>query len=142
GLRGQRARWALIGVLTTTLAFLCKETAAALPVLALVFLPKSCTRDEKRWVVAAAAVATGLTAAYLLLRAHYLPVQVPAFRTTLGHGFVSVLHYAERAIFPWPQTFLYKMPRGPDGSFHFETWEIAAGAIVVATMIVYLVHQW
>jgi hypothetical protein len=124
-----------------TSALLCKEPALAAPLLlgvgALTAAP-----GRRTWHVMMTAVTVALGGVYLGLRHVFLQVGAPPLEWTPLHALVTVTHYVERIVFPWPLTFFYQVPEvGPAGPVH-SPLDVAAGGFLLALFLGVCVHAW
>ncbi len=112
GFWGRGKRWPLTSVLGVCLslgaALLCKEPALAAPLLLLVDAA-DCPRRSRRWHLVLAGLAATLAAGYVVARHRFMPIDPPPLELTPRHGLITIAHYFERIIFPWPLTFFYKL---------------------------------
>lgn len=113
------------------LALLCKEGSVVLPVLlladALLDEPNGLSKSTWRQLLGLA----GVCGAYLLVRFTLLPVRTSHSEFLPAYGFMTVATYAERLVWPWPQTFFYRnLLVGPAGIAY--PWGIVALGLVLS----------
>jgi protein O-mannosyl-transferase len=122
--------------LSTLLAFVaalaCKEGAFVLPLLLWADMrldePAGLSRASRRLLSMSAALA----AAYLATRVFVYPVRVSASAFDLRYGLVTVATYAERLVWPFPQTFFYRsLSGGPEGLHYPQGLVLLGGALCV-----------
>jgi hypothetical protein len=121
-------------VLCLALAVLSKEAAVltALLVLADALIAAPSTRERRRGVQAATLFAA-FGVAYVLVRDAVYPVRAhSSFELTPLYGLFTVSAYAERILFPWPQTFFFRPAEELAGHPHFPTPSVVSGVVLVA----------
>lgn len=126
--RSTKSVW--LGVGCVACALLCKEGAAVLPAL----LFADALRDEPAGLQASTRrqllLVAGLCVAYLALRSVILPVREAHSAFLPAYGFMTVATYAERLVWPWPQTFFYRnLVAGPEGIAY--PWGIVGLGVVL-----------
>ncbi|MGE0328435.1 MAG: hypothetical protein AB7K71_10200 [Polyangiaceae bacterium] len=135
GFAGQRSVWWFaLAVMSSVAACLSKEGGAFLPLLFLVeyFASASQQPTEQRWRRLAVAGLSVLPAAYLVWRLVVFPVRESNGSLTPKYFLLTVWAYAERIVFPWPQTFFYRPVEVVDGAVQVPLWIlIGGGALVV-----------
>ncbi|MES1186312.1 MAG: hypothetical protein ABUL60_21045, partial [Myxococcales bacterium] len=90
----------------------------------------------RRYLLFAAAI----TVSYLTARALLLPVRSAHSAFLPAYGFMTVATYAERLVWPWPQTFFYRnLEMGPSGIDY--PWGIVVAG-VAATAGYFLLFVW
>lgn len=131
--------YAALSLLAFAGTLLCKEGAVVLPALfladALSDEPRGLSRVSRRLLAAA----TLLALTYLALRFSLLPVRTAHSALLPAYGFMTVATYAERLVFPWPQTFFYRNLVWGEHGVQYPWVAVAAGAVLVAA---YLVGVW
>jgi hypothetical protein len=120
-----------LGLLCLLLALLCKEGSVVLPALLLADAwndePGGLSRRTRQGLLAAA----GLCGVYLLVRWAVLPVRTSHSDFLPAYGFMTVATYAERLVWPWPQTFFYRnLLAGPSGVEY--PWGIVAAGVALS----------
>jgi hypothetical protein len=121
-----------LGLLCLVLALLCKEGSVALPALLLADAlhdePEGLSHRTRQSLLGAAV----LCGTYLLVRSMLLPVRTSHTAFLPVYGFMTVATYAERLVWPWPQTFFYRnLLSGPAGVEY--PWGIVAAGVVLST---------
>jgi hypothetical protein len=137
--RSQRALDLGWPALASVAALLCKESAVVLPLLlladALVDEPSGLLRRSRQTLL----VVSALCLLYLILRLTLWPVRTSASSFLPAYGFMTVATYAERLLWPWPQTFFYRnLLLGPTGAVY--PWPLVlAGA---ALTLIFVLGVW
>lgn len=131
--------YAALSLLAFLAALLCKEGAVVLPALlladALSEEPRALSQGSRRLLGAAAL----LSVSYLALRFSLLPVRTAHSALLPAYGFMTVATYAERLVFPWPQTFFYRNLVWGEHGVHYPLVAVAVGVLLVAA---YLLGVW
>lgn len=128
--QGWRLPAALGALVCFVLALLSKEPALATPLLLCVDAAQA-RRQDRRWHVLVVGLTAALSATYLALRHWFLPLAGPPLSWTPGHAAVTITHYVERVIWPWPLTFFYELERlGPSGPVH-SPLDLTAGSLLL-----------
>lgn len=116
------------------LALLSKEPAVLFPLL--IAIDWSCTRTTgKRPVYKRAFILSGAVGIlYLAARFALLPVhESNQFPPSFQRGFVTLASYAERIVFPWPQTFFYRLMDGTTETFTYPLALVVVGAVITVS---------
>lgn len=135
---GRDRRWrmpAALGVAVCfVLALLCKEPALAAPLLLCVDALDA-SPEHRRWHAGMIGLTAALGAGYSLLRHFFLPIDSPPLSWTPAHALVTVAHYAQRVVIPWPLTFFYRPEQlGPAGPLHSALDLTLGGLVVLGTL--------
>lgn len=132
--RGRPAVGFSIGaVLCLALAVLSKEAAVltALLVFADALLAAPNTPERRRGLQLASLFAA-LGLGYVLVRDAVYPVRAHStLELTPLYGFFTVSAYAERILFPWPQTFFFRPAEELAGHPHFPIPAVVSGVVLV-----------
>jgi tetratricopeptide (TPR) repeat protein len=114
------------------LALLSKEVAVILPLLLLPDALSATDRRERRVFFTSAGGYAAAGAGYLLLRMFVFPFEERgALELTPRYGFFTVFAYAERIVFPWPQTFFHRPITFEHGSYVCSTPLVVGGALLL-----------
>jgi tetratricopeptide (TPR) repeat protein len=134
------------------LSVLSKEFAVFWPLFLAIEAAVAAERGrerQKKQLLLAGAAALGGSIVYLSIRAAFMPITPPELDTLrlplltrAGYVLLSVGYYAERLVFPWPQTFHFR-PVAVLGGTPVLFWpSVVAGAAVVAATGVWLAAAW
>lgn len=88
-------------------ALLCKEPALATPILLGVGALQA-SSAARRWYLYVIGTVAAFSVGYVVLRRTFLPVETPAWDFTPAHALVTLTHYFERIVLPWPFTFFHR----------------------------------
>lgn len=126
--------WTVAFGVSAVAAFLCKESSALLPLLVAVELAAAPRGSPRRHVLGRMlGLSALLTLVYLAARIGFAPVREGALDFTPRYALVTVASYAERIVFPWPQTFFFRPLVASHGEFQYPLgWVVTGGAVVAA----------
>ena len=114
-------------------ALMSKETAVILPLLLLVDLASATEPPARRALTTGLGIHSAIAVAYLVVRPLFLPFGTGGGQAfTPRYGLVTTFAYAERVLFPWPQTFFYRPIASENGAHVYPTALVVAGAVVLA----------
>lgn len=136
--RGARPVAALVAALAFCGALCSKEPALAAPVLLLADATDA-PKSERAWHLGMVSVTTALALGYLLLRHALLPVGSPPLVWTPAEALVTVSHYAERTLFPWPLTFFYDLETAGGTA---SAWDLGFGAALAVGTLAWAALAW
>jgi tetratricopeptide (TPR) repeat protein len=126
-------------------ALLSKEAAVILPLLLLVDVACAPDRPTRRALATGLGLHSAIALAYLVIRPLFLPFGGPQSHAfTPRYGLLTVFAYAERVLFPWPQTFFYLPLASEGGSFVYPPALVVAGAVVLVSysaLVVYALRK-
>lgn len=141
---GQR-RVRPLATLGAALAFACallsKEPALATPLVLLADGARA-PKAERAWRLSMVALTAALGVGYLVLRSWLLPVSAPPLVWTPATALVTLSHYAERALYPWPLTFFYKPEELGRAGWAASPWEISLGLALALGLVVWGARSW
>lgn len=129
---GARWWWGVFGA-SALCAFLSKEVAVILPFLLLARVEPSTRRSR-----VASATAGALAVSYLVVRALVFPPRAGNLVFTGKLGLLTVEGFAERLLWPWPQTMFFRTRLALDSA----RLELAGGALILVLVIAAHVVAW
>lgn len=137
---GRRGLWLFLGALASAAACLSKEGGAFLPLLFgveyLATPGEAASRGKQRLALLGL---SALPVAYLLWRLLAFPFGQGGGGLTPKYFLLTVWAYAERVVFPWPQTFFYRPLAMVDGVAQVPLWILVGGGALVATYTALLI---
>lgn len=149
--RGNAAKWA-VAAASFALALLSKEFAVAWPFLIAVELALAGPRaepGEQRRLARALALSLAGAALYLTIRSRFYPIRPPEIESMAlplplhaAYVLLSLGYYAERIVFPWPQTFHFRPVAIVHGAPVLYMPSVLAGAVVALALAVSLARAW